>query len=50
MVASTREHIWAAATRELPILPAALGTNAGLIGAAAAMRAHSSAGVRERRD
>jgi glucokinase len=36
MVASAREHIWAASTRELPILPAALGTTAGLIGAALA--------------
>ena len=36
MVATTREHIWAASTRELPILPAALGTTAGLIGAALA--------------
>ncbi|MGH2602546.1 MAG: ROK family protein, partial [Dehalococcoidia bacterium] len=36
MVASTREHIWAPATRGLPIIPATLGPNAGLIGAAAA--------------
>jgi glucokinase len=34
-VASTREHIWAEAARDLPILPAALGVEAGLIGAAA---------------
>lgn len=34
--ASTREHIYGDATRELPILPAALGPDAGLIGAAAA--------------
>jgi glucokinase len=32
---SAREHIWAEADRDLPILPAALGTEAGLIGAAA---------------
>lgn len=38
MVESSREHIWAAASRELPILPAALGTDAGLLGAAAATR------------
>ncbi len=38
MVASTREHIWAAGTRDLPILPAALGPSAGLIGAATAAR------------
>jgi glucokinase len=38
MIESSREHIWAAATRELPILPAALGTDAGLLGAAAATR------------
>jgi len=35
-VAATREHIWAGASRGLPILPAALGPDAGLIGAAAA--------------
>jgi glucokinase len=34
-VNSTREHIWSAATRELPIQTAALGIKAGLIGAAA---------------
>ncbi|GIK43397.1 MAG: glucokinase [Chloroflexota bacterium] len=36
-IASTREHIWAEAARDLPILPAALGPDAGLIGAAAAV-------------
>jgi glucokinase len=35
-VAATREHIWADASRDLPILTAALGQDAGLIGAAAA--------------
>lgn len=35
MVAAMRAHIWADATRGLPILPAALGADAGLIGAAA---------------
>lgn len=35
LVRSTREHIWSEATRTLPILPAALGADAGLIGAAA---------------
>ncbi|MCB0208575.1 MAG: ROK family protein [Anaerolineae bacterium] len=34
-VASTRQHIWADNSRSLPIIPAALGSNAGLIGAAA---------------
>jgi glucokinase len=35
-VTSTREHIWADTSRDLPILMAALGPEAGLIGAAAA--------------
>jgi glucokinase len=35
-VAATRAHIWATASRDLPILMAALGPDAGLIGAAAA--------------
>jgi glucokinase len=35
-VAATRAHIWAESTRDLPILTAALGPDAGLIGAAAA--------------
>jgi glucokinase len=34
-VASTRKHIWSDTTRHLRILPALLGTEAGLIGAAA---------------
>jgi glucokinase len=34
-VAATRAHIYADATRDLPIVPAALGADAGLIGAAA---------------
>ncbi len=34
-VASTRQHIWSDTARNLPILPAVLGTDAGLIGAAA---------------
>jgi glucokinase len=34
-VASTRAHIWAENSRSLPILPAALGADAGIIGAAA---------------
>jgi glucokinase len=34
-VAATREHIWAEPARDLPILAAALGVEAGLIGAAA---------------
>ncbi|HET9223737.1 MAG TPA: ROK family protein [Roseiflexaceae bacterium] len=36
-VAATREHIWAESSRDLPILMAALGRDAGLIGAAAAV-------------
>lgn len=35
LVASIREHIYGDATRELPIVPAALGPDAGLVGAAA---------------
>jgi glucokinase len=34
-VAATRAHVWSPAARDLPIVPAALGTDAGLIGAAA---------------
>ncbi len=36
LIASTRAHIWAESCRDLPILPAALGVDAGLIGAALA--------------
>lgn len=35
LVASIRRHVWADATRGLPIVPAALGADAGLLGAAA---------------
>jgi glucokinase len=34
LVASTRAHIWAEDRRDLPVLPAALGADAGIIGAA----------------
>ena len=34
-VASTRSHIWSDTNRDLPIMPAALGVDAGFIGAAA---------------
>jgi len=34
LIASVRAHIWAEPCRHLPILPAALGVDAGLIGAA----------------
>jgi glucokinase len=34
LIASTRAHIWADSCRDLPILPAALGVDAGLVGAA----------------
>ena len=36
LVAATRAHIWAESCRALPILPATLGTQAGLTGAALA--------------
>lgn len=36
-VASTRCHIWSDTNRDLPLLPAALGVDSGLIGAAAAV-------------
>ena len=36
-VASTRAHIWAESSRELPILAAAMGADSGLIGAAATL-------------
>jgi glucokinase len=36
LVASTRQHIWSDIHRDLPILKATTGTNAGIIGAAAA--------------
>jgi glucokinase len=44
---SARDHIWADATRRLPIVPAQLGVDAGLIGAAAAVRRthHEPAGI-----
>lgn len=35
LVNSTRRHVWAGATRDLPIIPAALGSDAGFVGAAA---------------
>jgi glucokinase len=35
-VAATREHVWSEETRTLPIVPAALGTDSGLVGAARA--------------
>jgi glucokinase len=36
MIAAIRAHIWAESCRNLPILPAALGVDAGLVGAALA--------------
>jgi glucokinase len=36
LIAATRAHIWAESCRNLPILPAALGVDAGLVGAALA--------------
>ncbi len=44
--ASTRRHIWAETARTLPILPAALGVDAGLIGAAVAIWQAVAAGAR----
>lgn len=41
-VESTRRHIYAEDTRQLPILPAALGVDAGIIGAAATVLFHAS--------
>jgi glucokinase len=35
LVASTRAHIWSGTNRDLPIVPAALGADAGVVGAAA---------------
>jgi glucokinase len=43
-VATTREHIWAAGSRDLPILMAELGSDAGLIGAALAGHSVERAG------
>ena len=45
LIASTRAHIWADACRTLPFLPAALGNNAGVIGAALAGYQLSTAGM-----
>lgn len=36
LIAATRAHIWAESCRDLPILPAVLGVDAGLVGAALA--------------
>ena len=41
---SVRRHVWAEATRGLPIVPAELGTDAGLIGAAAHARDRAVSG------
>jgi hypothetical protein len=41
-VASTRRHIWSEAHRNLPIVRAATGLDAGVVGAAAAARAKGS--------
>ncbi len=44
-VASTRAHIWAESSRGLPIQPAAMGADSGLVGAAAAAFHKLSEGV-----
>jgi glucokinase len=36
MLGAIREHIWADASRDLPVLAATLGPDAGMIGAACA--------------
>jgi glucokinase len=46
LIVSTRDHIWAPGTRGLPILPAALGEDAGIIGAAAALWESQTGGTR----
>jgi glucokinase len=43
LVAATREHVWNPAARDLPILPAALGADAGLIGAALSVQCQTHA-------
>lgn len=42
MVDSARRHIWSKVTRDLPILRACLGVDAGIVGAAAAVFAHQN--------
>jgi len=42
-VAATRAHVWNAAARDLPILPAALGSDSALVGAALAAAASVAA-------
>jgi glucokinase len=36
LIASTRRHVWSESARNLPILPASTGSDAGWIGAALA--------------
>jgi glucokinase len=48
-VDSVRRHVWAEATRDLPIVRAELGTDAGVIGAAVHAR-DRSAGCHLRKD
>jgi glucokinase len=47
-VASTRRHIWSDTNRDLPILTAALGNDAGAIGAAATAWKRLGASARAR--
>jgi glucokinase len=47
MVGSARPHIWSKVTRDLPILRACLGVDAGIVGAAAAVFAHQKRSRRE---
>lgn len=45
LIASTRAHIWNVAARHLPIVPAGLGHDAGVIGAALAARDRGQQGA-----
>ena len=47
LVASTRAHIWADTSREVPILTAGLGPDAGIVGAAAACGRHRAPSSKE---
>lgn len=49
LVESTREHIWADASCDIPIVKAALGLDAGIVGAAAACWRHSVQASKEQR-
>ncbi len=46
LICATREHVWAEETRQLPIVQAALGADAGIIGAALAACSAAASGTR----